>query len=241
MDLEQLQRNWDELGKATPFESVLCPPVFGQKWDMASFFATGEREVEALIEHLCTLGRTLPKGTALDFGCGIGRVTQPLSRHFNMCYGIDIAPSLLKLARQYNKHGERCRYVLNESERLEAFADSSVNFVYSMITLQNIAPRYAAEYIAEFVRVLAPGGLLVFQIPGKPAALRTMVKQMLPDLLLNLFYRVKYRGRPRLEMHGIDRKRVIQIVASNGGTVLDAQPYRRTSIGWSSYRYCVTK
>jgi len=241
MSLDELQRNWHELGQDAPLETILCPSVPGQKWDIDAFFASGEAEVAQLVDYLNSQGLGLPKGSALDFGCGIGRVTQPLCRHFQMCYGVDIAPSILELARQHNAYGDRCRYILNKSPRLDIFPDSSIDFVYSMITLQNIAPRYSAGYILEFVRILAPGGLLVFQIPNKPTTLRTAIKQWLPYPLLQAFYALKYRGQPHLELHGISQRRVIRLLEGNGGKILDIQPFQRADIGWSSHRYCVTK
>lgn len=53
--------------------------------------------------------------TTLDFGCGVGRLTQPLADHFNWFYGVDIVPSMIELANKYNPHGERCKYILNET------------------------------------------------------------------------------------------------------------------------------
>ena len=93
MSLDELQRNWHELGQDAPLETILCPSSPGQKWDPEAFFESGETEVAQLVDYLDAQGLSLPKGSALDFGCGIGRVTQPLCRHFEVCYGIDIAPS----------------------------------------------------------------------------------------------------------------------------------------------------
>src|SRR6185436_3396874 len=38
-------------------------------------------------------------------------------------------------------------------------------FIYSRLVLQHMEARYAKAYIAEFMRILAPGGALVFQLP----------------------------------------------------------------------------
>ncbi len=53
---------------------------------------------------------SFPKRRALDFGCGVGRLTQALARHFNIVDGVDIAPSMIELANQFNRSGGRCRY-----------------------------------------------------------------------------------------------------------------------------------
>ncbi|MFQ5410734.1 MAG: class I SAM-dependent methyltransferase [Phycisphaerae bacterium] len=43
--------------------------------------------------------------------------------------------------------------------------DGAYDFVFSHIALQHMEPNYAAAYIREFARLLAPGGLTLFQIP----------------------------------------------------------------------------
>ena len=39
--------------------------------------------------------------------------------------------------------------------------------VYSNIVLQHIHPHYSKQYLKEFLRVLKPGGMLVFQLPSE--------------------------------------------------------------------------
>src|SRR4051812_46865197 len=90
-------------------------------------------------------------GRALDFGCGVGRLTQALARHFTHVTGIDISEQMLDLARQYNRHGERVEYALNTRPDLSQWPDHTFDFVYSIITLQHMEPVYARRYIAEFV------------------------------------------------------------------------------------------
>jgi predicted TPR repeat methyltransferase len=53
---------------------------------------------------------SLKRDTALDFECGVGRVTQALCARFARCDGVDIAGSMIRLARQYNRFGDRCQY-----------------------------------------------------------------------------------------------------------------------------------
>ena len=52
------------------------------------------REVEALFDTIARLGVDVGRERALDFGCGVGRVTQALCEYFTECTGIDIAPAV---------------------------------------------------------------------------------------------------------------------------------------------------
>lgn len=170
MELGELQRNWEEFGRIDPLWAILTDPSKkNNRWDPQEFFATGEAEIECLMDHVATLLVSLRRGRALDFGCGVGRLTQALCRHFEQCIGVDIAPSMIELAREYNRFGDRCQYYVNAADDLRLFEDGRFDFVYSNIVLQHIPPEYSARYIREFVRVLTPGGMAVFQLPSEVA------------------------------------------------------------------------
>jgi SAM-dependent methyltransferase len=169
MDLEQLQKNWDELGKIDPLWAILTSPEHeGGKWDPEEFFLSGRQEIAHIMRRAEALTLPAHRETALDFGCGVGRLTQALCAWFERCCGVDIAPSMIALARQHNTYGQKCEYFLNTHNDLHIFPDHSFDFVYSSIVLQHMEPRYSTSYIREFVRVLRPRGLVVFQVPSNP-------------------------------------------------------------------------
>ncbi len=169
MKLREVGLNWDEFGKQDPLWAILTDPRYrGNRWDPDKFFETGRNQVQALMAEVDRLGVSIPRGRALDFGCGVGRLTQALCEHFDQCCGVDIAPSMLAQAERFNKFGSRCRYVHNEAGNLRLFPDNSFDFVFSLIVLQHVEAENAKEYIREFIRVLAPGGLVVFQTPSHP-------------------------------------------------------------------------
>jgi len=112
---------------------------------------------------------SVKKGTALDFGCGVGRLTQALCQYFERCIGVDIAGSMIKLAWKYNRFGDRCHYLVNDVGDLRMFEDGHFDFIYSNIVLQHIPSEYSTHYIREFVRLLSPGGMAVFQMPSHVA------------------------------------------------------------------------
>jgi SAM-dependent methyltransferase len=203
VELKEVQRHWNAFGKIDPLWAIVTQPEkrFG-KWKPAEFFACGEEEIDRILRHVESLPFPLRRGRALDFGCGVGRLTQALNRHFRQCDGVDIAPSMIKLARKYDRpwrrfryemarlgtsragrrqgwadcwpgfarlaKGQKIRFILNDSNNLALLADDSYDFIYSSLVLQHIRPEYSQNYIKEFLRVLAPGGLAVFQIPSQP-------------------------------------------------------------------------
>lgn len=168
MDLDELQNNWDEFGKTDPLWAILTNPGRkGGKWDAEEFFALGRQEIAGIMQKTQEYGFPARRDAALDFGCGVGRLTQALCAWFERCCGVDIAPSMIELARRYNRHGDKCEYFQNAHSDLRIFSDDSFDLVYSKIVLQHMRPQYSTAYIKEFVRVLRPGGLIVFQIPDR--------------------------------------------------------------------------
>ena len=165
MELRDLQRHWDAFGNTDPMWSVLTSPDKKHgRWDKAEFFRVGREEIADVLALLDEKGVTFPRRRALDFGCGVGRLSQALAEHFEKVDGVDIAPSMIRLAEKYNRHGDRCRYHLHADGDLRAFPDATFDFVYSVHVLQHMEPRYAHRYVEEFLRVLAPEGVAFFQI-----------------------------------------------------------------------------
>ena len=110
MDLKDLQKNWDTFGRTDPLWLILAAAdKKGDKWAVDEFFATGKREIELALDWVASLGVRLPQRKALDFGCGVGRLTQALADHFDEVCGVDIASSMIELANEYNRHGARCK------------------------------------------------------------------------------------------------------------------------------------
>jgi SAM-dependent methyltransferase len=168
MNLKELQKNWNRFGKQDPLWAIATfPDKKGRKWVPEDFFQLGRGDVAYVFEYLNKLGIVIPRRHALDFGCGVGRLTQALAPNFDDVVGVDIAPSMIKIARKSNRFGDRCRYYLNERDDLALFKDNSFDFVLSRITLQHIHPRYIRRYLAEFLRVLAPQGVLYFELPSR--------------------------------------------------------------------------
>ncbi len=169
MDLKELERHWDRLGSTDPFWAVLTDPdKRNNKWDPEEFFLSGRREISAVLKYIGSRRYDLRKGKALDFGCGVGRLTQALCDHFSECVGVDISPSMIRLAEKYNSYGPKCRYFVNRASNLELFAEATFDFIYSGLVLQHMEPVYSMAYIQEFFRLLSPGGMAVFQIPSGP-------------------------------------------------------------------------
>ncbi len=79
MALKHVQKTYEDYGKADPLYAVLSrKDAKNNKWDTDEFFATGRDEIADAMRHLASLGIEVNKGRAMDFVCGVGRLTQAL-------------------------------------------------------------------------------------------------------------------------------------------------------------------
>src|SRR5262249_37579221 len=131
MDLQEfrkLARNWDAFGDADPLFGVLSDPTkFGGQWRVDDFFASGDPDVKYLMRILREHRASFHPGVCLDFGCGVGRLTRPLSESFLQTVGMDVAKSMVDVARRYNQN-PRCRYVVNRDPDLRSVSSSTFDF-----------------------------------------------------------------------------------------------------------------
>ena len=95
----------------------------------------------------------------LEAGCGPGVLTGWLAGNGAAVTAMDVSPEMARLAR--DRVGDRARIVVGDlSEPLTFAADASVDLVVASLVLHYLADW--AGPLAEFHRVLAPRGAVVF-------------------------------------------------------------------------------
>jgi len=234
MTLRDVQRNWDAMGRRNPLTAILTTRL---SWDVAEFFETGRREVEGLIRDISGLDAGLDRGRALDFGCGVGRLTQSLADHFDEVIGVDIAPSMIEKAESLNRHGGRCRYLVNGEDDMRVFPDGHFDLIYSNITLQHVKPVHALNYVREFFRILSRRGIMVFHMPSVKTGRKLM--DYLPGGAAVLVQRMVLGGV--MEMYGVERSVLTAFIEDNGGRVLRIVPSNSAGHAWETYEYFASK
>src|SRR5580765_6299613 len=104
-DLERIRTSWDALGRHDPMWAIVSDPAKrGNRWDRDEFFTSGQTEIELLLRLLSDLGLAVSYDRALDFGCGLGRLTQALADHFAHVDGVDVSPEMIRQAVHHNAH-----------------------------------------------------------------------------------------------------------------------------------------
>lgn len=242
-DLSEIQKNWDDLGNRDPFYAIASKKGKKDgKWDKQEFFQTGIDEIEYIMKEIKQLNIKISHTRALDFGCGVGRITQPLLTYFDNVDGVDISPSMIEIANSYNKCEDKIHYYLNNKNSLGIFKNGTYDFIYSTEVLQHMHPQYQEDYLLEFLRILSPDGLLVFQLPSRCLGIIKKLQLIFQDykFINNTYYYL--RNNPlfaQMQYYPNLRKNVESFLLTHGAKNVYAIRDSRFSL--ISYIYFVTK
>ncbi|MEW6223970.1 MAG: class I SAM-dependent methyltransferase [Chloroflexota bacterium] len=237
-DLARVRDTWESLGAEDPLWAVLTDPAKrGRGWDQAEFLATGETEIARAMGLVDALDIALARGHAVDFGCGAGRLARALASRFDHVTGIDIASTMIDEARRLNADVPNADWVVNVRPDLAILETASVDFLYSRLVLQHMAPRLALGYLAEFARILRPGGVAMFQYPsrwGHGAAGPRSTARWLRSL-------VRRPSTGRMEMHGTPMPEVVGRIRRSGLVVAAVIDDAGSAPPWEAFLYVVTR
>ncbi|MGO9016396.1 MAG: class I SAM-dependent methyltransferase [Dissulfurispiraceae bacterium] len=233
--LGEYAKEWQSNAEGDPLWVILTDSqYYGRKWNVDEFFVTGEDEVGRVFRFMDRESIIAPSGSFLDFGCGVGRISKALRKRFESGFGVDISPKMIELAQAYVKD---VKFVVNQADSLSQFADDSIDFIYSHIVLQHIPNSFQKRYMDEFLRILRPGGLAVFQVPVDIINERVItppffhrikqrVKRMLPFLVTikrKLIPPESFHHEFRYEMHILHHED-IQKICEERKCIIEAVP-----------------
>lgn len=230
MSLERHRQDWDRLAEVDPLWAVLTAPGRkGGRWDVREVFATGETEIAHVVSIADRLGRPARRERALDFGCGVGRLTRALANHFDRVVGVDISEGMVNQARRLNDAFPACEFRVNASD-LGQLETDSFDFVYSSIALQHVPTvREIDRYVTEFLRVARPDGLVVFGIPCRipfPWSLqpRRRAYALLRRLGVSESWMLRRTPLTPMRMTQMPEPEVRRLLEREDATVLDTEP-----------------
>lgn len=152
--------DWSVLSSREPFFGVIAAPEFlRENLDDAAredFFASGVADVGHYFGEMRRRFAGFDPRSALDFGCGVGRLTRALCDRTGDAVGVDIAEGMLLEARRASRDG--LHFVNSMPDRL-------FDWVVSIIVFQHIPPERGYGLLSQLCERLAPGGGLTLQVP----------------------------------------------------------------------------
>jgi SAM-dependent methyltransferase len=177
---------WSQQGTENPWWAVLTGEQKGNEIPVEKqleFYASGVENLQKTLPKLQALGfmqaAKIEDSVALDFGCGLGRMSNALvSAGFKKVKCVDQAQSFLDVGQdtltKLSGQGlapiakdviDRVEFVQSGPDLLCRVQPGSVDFVHSIITLQHMKPMLQTAYIEQLCEALATGGSGFFQIP----------------------------------------------------------------------------
>ncbi|API57980.1 hypothetical protein BSL82_00560 [Tardibacter chloracetimidivorans] len=201
--------------------------VIGKDMSMEEFWHSGDTQFRDRIAPYLP-GNTEVK-TALEIGCGPGRLVRPLAGVFGQVIGVDISSDVLKVAKKELADLPNVSLVKSGGADLWGVESNSVDFLMSFDVFQHMPTQKVQEaYLNEARRVLKPGGSFLIQfkttkgwmrIAGIPVLPRA-VRPLIPGSLMQLYRRMKGMRpeRTKSTWHGnlIRHSRVKPIFGKHG-------------------------
>jgi len=243
--LAKIARQWESHAQSDARWAVLSET--GKRsggWDDSAFYATGRSLIDDTLRFVRSAqAYPVRQARALDFGCGVGRLSRALADYFAHVDGVDVAPSMIAQAQAASPSPDRIKYHVNIRRDLGLFDSDSFDLVFSFITLQHIPTPLALSYVCEFVRVTSPGGTIVFQAPYRTnhPGWKYHVDAALPGLTA-LYRRMRFGAATRNELFVHDAALVGEALTSAGAIVRRVEAGRATDCpGWLSALYVAQK
>lgn len=128
--------------------------------DLERFDRSGREAAERLAPHL------RPDATALDLGCGIGRVALHVAPRCRALWAVDASPLMLRYARRRLAGHANVRYARSRGVSVPDVPASSVDLLYSLLTLQHLEREDAFLLLQDARRMLRPDGTAYFTFPN---------------------------------------------------------------------------
>lgn len=119
----------------------------------------------------------IPRRSLLDVGCGTGELLRLVGERFpeTACTGVDLSPEMLAVAR--DKLGDGVELVQGDAECLP-FPDEAFDVVLCCDSFHHYPNPRAV--LAQFARVLRPGGVVLLGECTAPAGVRAVTNLLLP-------------------------------------------------------------
>ena len=166
---------WEDFGEREPYFAVLTEERFLRERMTAEareeFYASGEADVARLFAAIEShLGAPLAPQSALDFGCGVGRLTSALAKRVPTVVGCDAAASMLRIAAD----------AVPDAAFVASLPDRTFDLIVSLIVLQHIPVPEGEAIVARLLGMLAEGGVaaLHFTLRRPGGRLRRLARRI---------------------------------------------------------------
>jgi SAM-dependent methyltransferase len=154
---------WESIARTDPYWGVFTDERY-RKANLtdeakARFFATGEGLVTGWLKVLANRFNCPQQvDTALEFGCGVGRLLLPLARRSRRAIGVDVSPTMLQhCAENARDAGLDNVELVGDLASLDPNR-AALDLVLSFVVFQHIPTDAGMGYLDALLSLLRPGG-----------------------------------------------------------------------------------
>ena len=157
---------WEKWGERDPLFAVATWPGKerggASAWTDEEFYELGRLDWADFFRQWNHYG--LKAGSCVEIGCGAGRISNQLGRHFEQVTALDISPHQLDYARE-RVPAANIAFTLSDGTRLP-LADAACDAAFSVHVFQHFETHAdALAVFRDIHRVLKPGATLMIHLP----------------------------------------------------------------------------
>ena len=161
------EREWAKIGSSEPYWGVLSNEKFKMRnlspVSKQEFFQSGERLIREVFDVIhTTLIADFKPVFGLDFGCGVGRLTIPLSGYCSQVVGVDVSLGMIAEARN-----NCAAYKITNIDFTNSLSNvkNGVDFIITEHVLQHIEKKRGVAIIDNLLEKLNPSGIACIHFP----------------------------------------------------------------------------
>lgn len=208
--------DWDIIASRDPFFGVISAEEYrADRMDAEarrSFYESGENDIAQILAWFdADIGARPAQGTALDIGCGVGRLSYAMAKVMPNVVGYDVSEVMVAIARETAP----ANLALTSAPPSGPFA-----WINSYIVLQHIPPTEGLALIERCLDLAEPGAFLSLQITGwrdgPPPPGRDLRTRLHIWRMLRRHRQAGERVDQLIQMHDYNFSEVFRLLAARG-------------------------
>ncbi len=224
---ERIQKQWIDVGETEPYASVLCEEKYFRKNlqnNLVEFHDSGRAGIDNLIALSSKNGVPINNGHLFELGCGVGRLTQHFSKHFQQITGWDVSIGNLNECKENLKNSDISNVSYKVVQSLEDFdAVPEWDVFFSEIVIQHNPPPLQYYMLNKILSKIKLGGIFYFQ---------TVTHHDRYNFNVGAYLKQSYKNE--LEMHLLPMRYIFQAIKNNNLILLDVLKERSGGFGLDS-------